>query len=74
MEITSTFGIPDITDWWLQQEEMPSIYANLSDVECDISLSYHMVSEWRPVSPLAKMSSAVGNEKSQARPFTEKSS
>jgi len=36
MEISSTFWIPDITNWWQQQEEMHSKYANLSKVACDI--------------------------------------
>jgi hypothetical protein len=36
MEIGSTFWIPDITDWWRQQEETHSKYADLSNVACDI--------------------------------------
>jgi len=36
MEISSTFWIPDITDWWRQQEEMHSKYADLSNVARDI--------------------------------------
>jgi len=32
IEISSTFWIPDITDWWHQQEESHSKYANLSNV------------------------------------------
>jgi len=36
MEISSTFWIPDITDWWRQQEERHSKYADLSNVACDI--------------------------------------
>jgi hypothetical protein len=32
MEISSTFWIPDITDWWRQQEETQSKYADLSNV------------------------------------------
>jgi hypothetical protein len=32
MEIRSTFWIPDITDWWRQQEETHSKYAKLSNV------------------------------------------
>ena len=35
-EISSTFWIPDITDWWRQQEEMHSKYADLSNVARDI--------------------------------------
>jgi len=37
MEISSTFWIPDITDWWHQQEETNSKYADLSNVARDIS-------------------------------------
>jgi len=36
MEITSTLWIPDITDWWRQQEETRSQYADLSNVAPDI--------------------------------------
>jgi hypothetical protein len=36
MEISRTFWIPDITDWWRQLEEMHSKYPDLSNVECDI--------------------------------------
>jgi hypothetical protein len=36
MEICSTFWIPDITDWWRQQEETHSKYANLSNVARNI--------------------------------------
>ena len=36
MEISSTFRIPDITNWWRQQEEMHSKYTNLSNVARDI--------------------------------------
>jgi len=36
VEISSTFWIPDITDWWRQQEEMHTKYADLSNVACDI--------------------------------------
>ena len=36
MEISSTFWIPDITDWWRQQEETHSKYANLSNVARNI--------------------------------------
>jgi len=35
-EISSTFWIPDITDWWRQQEEMHSKYTDLSNVARDI--------------------------------------
>jgi len=36
MEIHSTIGIPDITDWWRQQLETHSKYTNLSNVAGDI--------------------------------------
>jgi len=36
MEISSTFWIPDITNWWRQQEETHSKYADLSIVARDI--------------------------------------
>jgi len=36
MEISSTLWIPDITDWWQQQEETHSKYADLSNVAHDI--------------------------------------
>jgi hypothetical protein len=32
MESSNTFWIPDITDWWRQQEETHSKYADLSNV------------------------------------------
>jgi len=34
--MSSTFWSPDITDWWHQQEEMHTNYANLSSVARDI--------------------------------------
>ena len=36
MEISSTFWIPAITDWWDQQEETHSKYADLSNVAHNI--------------------------------------
>ena len=36
MEIISTFWLPDITDWWRQQEETHSKYADLSNVARDV--------------------------------------
>jgi hypothetical protein len=36
MEFSSAFWILDITDWWRQQEEMHSKYANLSNMARDI--------------------------------------
>jgi len=36
MEFSSTFWIPDITNWWCQREETHSKYADLSTVVRDI--------------------------------------
>jgi len=36
MAISSTFWIPDIAEWWRQQEETHSMYADLSNVARDI--------------------------------------
>jgi len=36
MEISSTFWLPDITDWWRQQEETHSKYDDCSNVACNI--------------------------------------
>jgi hypothetical protein len=36
MEISSTFWISDITNWWCHQEAMHSEYANISTVACHI--------------------------------------
>jgi len=36
MKISSTVRLPDITDWWRQQEETHSKYADLSNVARDI--------------------------------------
>jgi len=36
MEISSTFWLPDITDWWRQPEETQSQYADLCNVAPDI--------------------------------------
>jgi hypothetical protein len=36
MEISTTFWILDITDWWRQQEETHAKYADLSTVDRDI--------------------------------------
>jgi hypothetical protein len=55
MDISSTFWVPDITDWWRHQVETHSKYTNLTNVVRDISQSYHVVSELRPVFPLPEM-------------------
>ena len=36
IEISSTYWLPDISDWWREQEETHSKYADLSNVACDI--------------------------------------
>jgi len=36
MEISSASWSPDITDWWRQQKETHSKYADLSNEACDI--------------------------------------
>jgi len=36
MGISSTFWLPDITDWWSQQDEKHSKFANLSNVARDL--------------------------------------
>ena len=44
MEIRSTFWLPDITDWWCQQAETHSKYANCSNVARNIfSIILHRV-------------------------------
>jgi len=42
MEISSTFGLLDTADWWRQQEETQSKYADLSNVARNVfsSLPY----------------------------------
>ena len=36
MEISGTFLLPNITDWWWQQEDTHSNYADLSNMASDI--------------------------------------
>jgi len=36
IQISSTFWLPNITNWWGQQDETHSKYADLSNVACDI--------------------------------------
>jgi len=36
MEINSAFRVPDITNWWCQEDESPSKYSDLSNVAHDI--------------------------------------
>jgi len=46
MEISSTFWIPDITDWWCQQEKTHSKYPDVSNVARNIfSIIPHSVGE-----------------------------
>jgi len=73
MEISSSFWILDITDWWCQQEEMHSKYPELSNVvrnifyiiphgvrvEASVSLGRDVIG-WRQSKP-------------QERPFAKKS-
>jgi len=52
MVVGSSFWIPDITDWWRQQVETHSKYANFSNVACDIvSIIPHGVGEEASFSP-----------------------
>jgi hypothetical protein len=67
IEIRSTSLVPDITDWWNQQEETQSKYANLSNVARIIFRSYHKVSKWRPVFPLHETLADGGSQKPHAR-------
>ena len=44
MGISGTFWLPDITEWWRQQEEMNSKYADLANMALDIfSIKPHSV-------------------------------
>jgi len=73
IEISNTFWLPDITDWWSQQEETHSKYADLSNEARDIfSIIPHGVVVEASF-PLAKMWSAGGSQKPQARPFAKRS-
>jgi hypothetical protein len=73
IEISSTFWISDITGWWHQQEETTHTMPISPMWRTTYSLLYHMVSERRPVFPLAKMLSAGGKQKQLAIYFTHKS-
>jgi len=72
IEISSTFWLPDITDWWHQQEEHTQSTPISPMWHTTYFLSYHIVSEWRPVFPLGESLSDGGSRKPQARPFTNK--
>jgi len=73
IQISSTFWLQDITDWWHQQEEMHSKYANLSNVARDIfSIISHVVGVEASFT-LGKMSLAAGSQKPEARSFTKNS-
>jgi len=69
MEISSTFWLPDITDWWRQQEETHSKYADLSIVARDIfSITHHGVGVENSLS-LGRDMIGGGSQKPNARPF-----
>ena len=73
IQISSTFWLQDITDWWHQQEEMHSKYANLSNVARVIfSIISHVVGVEASFI-LRKMSLAAGSQKPEARSFTKNS-
>jgi len=73
MEISSIFLFPEITDWWRQQEETHSKYADLSNEARNIfSIVPHGVGVEASF-PLAEMSSAGGSQKPQVRPFAKTS-
>jgi len=72
MEISTTFWLPDITDWWHQQEETHPKYADLSNVPQNILSIIPRVVGVGPVFPLAEMLSGGGGQKPQARPFAKK--
>jgi hypothetical protein len=73
MECSSTFWIPDITDWWRQQEKTHSKYADLSNVARDIFCIIPHGVGVEASFPSAKMLSAGGSKKPQARPFAKRS-
>jgi hypothetical protein len=73
MEISSTLWIPNIRDWWCQQDEMHSKYADLSNVAHKIfSLTPHGVGVEASF-PWAEMLAAGGSQKSQAIHFMTRS-
>jgi len=67
MDMSSSFWIPDITDWWCQHEKHPH-WMLISPMRCaTYSLSHHMVMKWRQVFPLDKKLAAVGSQNPQRR-------
>jgi len=72
MVISSTLWIPDIPNCWCQQEDMHSSILISLMWQVTYSLSYDIVSELRPVFPLAEMLLAAGIPKCQAKPFAKK--
>jgi hypothetical protein len=73
MEISCTFWIPDITDWWRQQEETHSKYGDLTNVARDIVSII-------PLGVGVEASFSLGRDvigwrqsKPQAKPFAKKS-
>jgi hypothetical protein len=73
MEMSSTFWIPDITDWWRQQDETHSKYADLCNVARDIFLIIPHGVGVDTSFPVAEMISAGDSQKPKARPFAKKS-
>jgi len=72
-ETSSTSWIPDITDWRRPQEE-PHLSMPISPMLwAAYSISYHMVSECRPVWTLAETLLAWGSQKPPARLFANNS-
>jgi len=72
MEISGTCWILDITDWWRQQEEMHSKYADLSNVPRDIfSIIPHGVRVEGSCS-LGRYVMRWWHSKQHARPFAKK--
>jgi hypothetical protein len=55
MEISSTLWLPNITDWWWQQEDYTQSMPISPMWHVVYSLSYLTVSEWRPVFPFSVM-------------------
>jgi hypothetical protein len=73
MGIRSTFWIPDITNWGRQHKEKTQSTPISPMWHTTYSLSYLMVSEWRPVFSLPEMLLAGGSQKPQVRPFAKNS-
>jgi len=73
MENSSTFCLLDISDWWRQQEETHSKYADISnEVRDTVPIIPHGVGVEASFS-LAEMLLAGGCQKPHAKPFAKKS-